>query len=564
MDNNNIKYIPITTIKEGQTFDKDYYQQKATPDTQSPKDGYYHVNVGVQVVDELKSATTIRVSEMEKKLFQLLMTVVRESGCGSTLRVAGGWVRDKLRGDNSHDIDIALDNMMGATFAELVNKHLEETHQEVHRIGVIQSNPDQSKHLETATVKVYDMWIDFVNLRSETYTEGSRIPTIDIGTPLEDALRRDLTINSLFFNINENLIQDYIGTAIKDLQLGIIRTPLPPLTTFLDDPLRVFRSIRFATRMYFAIDKYLMEAASNQQVKDAIHTKISHQRIAKEFDGMVTGPRPDLAIHLIQQLGLYQYLFALPPGYNELSKINYIDASCNYINQMMRLAHWGENSEELSTKRVRLLSALMIPFHTLTYKNPQNKNRIQTLIQYILLDHLKLSNKDYDDVILILDCAKMFLPLITQFQTNNTFNRKLVGLAMAKAGVLWRASLSIAMVIELPDHQFNFTFPMHDSEETPKIFNHHTHTHPHHQPMCDQSKNICLLYDQFCATIDTHGLIGCWSIKRLLDGNQVKEILQKAPGSWLAPVIQAIFEWQLENPTKTVDQCKEWLIATYK
>ena len=68
---------------------------------------------------------------------------------------------------------------------------------------MIKANSDKSKHLETATIKVDGVFVDLVNLRSEKYTEDSRVPVIEIGTPEEDAYRRDLTINSLFYNINE-------------------------------------------------------------------------------------------------------------------------------------------------------------------------------------------------------------------------------------------------------------------------------------------------------------------------------------------------------------------------
>lgn len=92
------------------------------------------------------------------------------------------------------------------------------------------------------------MFIDLVNLRSEKYTDDSRVPVIEIGSPEEDALRRDLTINALFYNINEQKVEDFTGKGLEDLQNGIIRTPLDPLQTFLDDPLRVLRTIRFACR----------------------------------------------------------------------------------------------------------------------------------------------------------------------------------------------------------------------------------------------------------------------------------------------------------------------------
>ena len=53
--------------------------------------------------------------------------------------------------------------------------------------------------------------VDFVNLRTETYAEDSRIPCVKMGTATEDAFRRDLTINALFFNINDGTVEDFTG-----------------------------------------------------------------------------------------------------------------------------------------------------------------------------------------------------------------------------------------------------------------------------------------------------------------------------------------------------------------
>ena len=83
----------------------------------------------------------------------------------------------------------------------LYHADLEFEHNASLQIAVITSNPEQSKHLETARMKLLDLEVDLVNLRSETYTD-SRIPQMTIGTPKQDAERRDLTINSLFYNIN--------------------------------------------------------------------------------------------------------------------------------------------------------------------------------------------------------------------------------------------------------------------------------------------------------------------------------------------------------------------------
>jgi tRNA nucleotidyltransferase/poly(A) polymerase len=77
--------------------------------------------------------------------------------------------------------------------------------------GVIKCNSAMSKHLETAVIKVQNQFIDLVNLRSEEYGEESRVPEIKIGTPEQDAYRRDLTINSMFYNINKGIIEDFTG-----------------------------------------------------------------------------------------------------------------------------------------------------------------------------------------------------------------------------------------------------------------------------------------------------------------------------------------------------------------
>ena len=87
------------------------------------------------------------------------------------------------------------------------------------------------------------------------------------GTPEQDAFRRDFTINSLFYNINTKEVEDYTGKGIEDMKLGVIRTPLAAKETFVDDPLRVLRAIRFASRFGFALDESLVEAASDDKVR---------------------------------------------------------------------------------------------------------------------------------------------------------------------------------------------------------------------------------------------------------------------------------------------------------
>ena len=137
-----------------------------------------------------ESHVLLELSPSEQRLFHVLQQAARLSKRNTTVRVAGGWVRDKLLGRTSADIDITLDNSTGRDFAEVVNEYLRAQGERTGSIGVIAANPDQSKHLETATCRVLEHWIDFVHLRTEEYDTESRIPRVAFGTALQvSALR---------------------------------------------------------------------------------------------------------------------------------------------------------------------------------------------------------------------------------------------------------------------------------------------------------------------------------------------------------------------------------------
>uniref|UniRef100_A0A7S4J078 Poly A polymerase head domain-containing protein n=1 Tax=Odontella aurita TaxID=265563 RepID=A0A7S4J078_9STRA len=385
----------------------------------SSEDNFPHHTVGSGSSDPLGGPTgpvigeTIDLSDEERELFKLLTQVVQETHLTSNLRVAGGWVRDKLLatdefrrarllegeedlddhhlerltskfkmkhegglgapgrqqpsagrqgtklvgreskkkasdipegvipkvdlrdngaaatllkpppnadsdGDDdeafleSHpvDIDVALDDMLGREFADALNAYLTNHGQSAAAVGVVLKNPEKSKHLETATMKVGDFWIDFVNLRAEEYTSDSRIPDLmRIGTAEEDAYRRDLTINALFYNINTGRVEDWTGRGFDDLRRGVVATPLPPLTTLLDDPLRVLRAVRFAARLRFAMDEDLRESARDGRVREALRQKVARERTGSEVDLMLRSPDPVGAMRLLIHLRLVDTVF---------------------------------------------------------------------------------------------------------------------------------------------------------------------------------------------------------------------------------------------------------------
>jgi tRNA nucleotidyltransferase/poly(A) polymerase len=98
---------------------------------------------------------------------------------------------------------------LGREFADYVKQYLPMIREQAVSIGMVLQNPEKSKHLETATLRDNQLWLDLVNLRAEQYAPGSRIPDVmRIGTAEEDAFRRDLTTNALFYNIQTDQVED--------------------------------------------------------------------------------------------------------------------------------------------------------------------------------------------------------------------------------------------------------------------------------------------------------------------------------------------------------------------
>ncbi|KAJ9644508.1 CCA tRNA nucleotidyltransferase, mitochondrial [Coniosporium tulheliwenetii] len=324
---------------------------------------------------------SIELTEVEKTLRQLLLDVAEFVDSPSAaedpesqaklpdqlarekvvLRFTGGWVRDKLLGVGSHDIDVAINKMTGFQFGLKLKEYLEipgnpekyglegvaspddkaadaGTTSKSRKVGglyKIEANPEKSKHLETVTTKILGLDIDLVNLRKETYTEDSRNPQMEFGTPEEDALRRDATVNALFYNLNTSTIEDFTGRGFEDMQKRIIRTPLEPYQTFMDDPLRVLRLIRFASRLGYTIDPAAEECMRNAEINEALRIKISRERVGIELEKMLKGPDPRSALNYINRLDLYETIFTDPtkkvtftpetahlqPAYEVVSKI---------------------------------------------------------------------------------------------------------------------------------------------------------------------------------------------------------------------------------------------------
>jgi tRNA nucleotidyltransferase/poly(A) polymerase len=523
---------------------------------------------------------TIQLTPLENTLKELLLDVakyVRERAIAAgaseadtphmVLRFTGGWVRDKLLGVDSHDIDVGISSMTGYQFGMALKGYLDipenlEKYKRNHPNGEmkeafvslhkIEANPEKSKHLETVTTKIFGLDIDLVNLRKETYTDDSRNPQMEFGTAEEDALRRDATINALFYNLNESKVEDLTGRGFSDMRDKIIRTPLEPYQTFRDDPLRVLRLIRFASRLGYQIDPNTERAMQNSDISAALKLKISRERVGTELEKMLkglqypvrfetephvnfgSGPDPRGALRFIDRLGLYHTIFA-----NHQDDISADTSSWSLAyNALESLLH-PEGPSKTTLEKVRdflmrsplesyhaWMIAALAPWSSVpprVAKGPKAKPFSPRAAE-VARDSLRSDNK----MISVLGDAAASWGSITDVKSsllegrmNGTAPevRQQIGLYIKSWKKDWRLCIVLAILQEI----------MRGGELLPVIQE----------------------YDKFISYIIQNDLQGVCEMKPIVNGAEIMKALEAKHGPWMSRALDMVFKWQLLHPEIT-------------
>ena len=209
--------------------------------------------------------------------------------------VVGGYVRDIFLERPSDDIDIVVVGSGIEVASELKKQLGRRAHLSVF------------KNFGTAQVKVGDMEVEFVGARKESYSHDSRKPIVENGTLEDDQNRRDFTINAMAICLNQRRFGELVDpfNGIADLEDGIIATPLDPVITFSDDPLRMMRCIRFATQLNFHIEEDTFIALQRMAERIKI---VSGERIEVELNKIIMAPHPSIGFEYLQRSGLLQII----------------------------------------------------------------------------------------------------------------------------------------------------------------------------------------------------------------------------------------------------------------
>ncbi|KAI1801834.1 hypothetical protein F4811DRAFT_532529 [Daldinia bambusicola] len=498
------------------------------------------------------ATTTIELTPKEAQLKDLLLDAAKfidESGETQDpviLRWAGGWVRDKLLGIESHDIDTAINTMTGEAFVlklrelcerpDTVEKHT-IAESDIGGLHKIAANPEKSKHLETATIRLFGYDVDFVNLRKETYAQDNRNPQMEFGTAEEDALRRDATVNALFYNLNTGKVEDFT-TGLVDMKSCLIRTPLEPFQTFMDDPLRVLRLVRFASRLEFTIDPAAEKVMGDPRVLDALRLKISRERVGVELEKMLKGKHPRKSLEYINDLGLYHTIFTDPSKKDmptpEISnwKIAYDCLDSLRLNKTPGSIYDLLVRSDEAAYYAWVLAAVC-PWENIESPKYSGKGKAPPpLVTLVVREGIKAPSKLCELTTAAHNNRAEIMSLVTAVSGKAPFitERDRFGMAIRQwnnKNCDWRLQVLYALL-----HEAMNTLGGETKEQVTK-------------------DEFLRKWQAFLDHLHELDVMEATSLKRLIDGTQLSKALGVKPGPWMTQALDVCVAWQLRHPEAT-------------
>ena len=243
----------------------------------------------------------LKTRELYKAILDELGVIIKGTEFDYHVYTVGGCERDMLLGLPVKDIDLVVDIPNGGIrFAKWLYENGHLTHEPVvyENYGTamfcLKSHPDFE--------------LEAVQTRKESYRDmTTRNPETAFGTIMDDCMRRDFTINSLYRSITTGMLQDFTGRGLKDLDNRIIRSCDDPDIIFREDPLRILRAIRFEAKL--GTEWRIEETTRMGMISNAYRIEIvSRERITDEFDKIIFSKGAMSGLLKLKRFGIMQFV----------------------------------------------------------------------------------------------------------------------------------------------------------------------------------------------------------------------------------------------------------------
>jgi tRNA nucleotidyltransferase/poly(A) polymerase len=340
---------------------------------------------------------------------------------GTKIYVVGGYVRDIILERPSKDIDLVIVEGDGVIFAKALQRHFQKKGVEVTKVATF-------PHYGTSQFLVEGIEVEIVRARKESYTPTTFKPEVIQGSLEDDIYRRDFTINTLAYLLNPRDepkgIVDLTRMGEKDLMRGIIRTPLDPLDTFYDDPTRIFRAIRFASKYNFRIEsqtqKALQQFFYDSKVEPPLRDRVQKFRLVPiehintELTKVIAQENPRKYLKLMKDLDILRFVL---PG---LDLLFYIEQNPRYHKHNVGRHTLNVLGNLKTSSLITRLAAIMHDYGKMTHTTIDEEGEIHTYrheiskLPEIALKRLKYPNKVIANVTHIIKMHMCLYPPLKQ------------------------------------------------------------------------------------------------------------------------------------------------------
>ena len=257
---------------------------------------------------------------IDKDIFRLISLIADRLNV--ECYVVGGFVRDLLLNkEGPKDIDILV---IGDGIA--LSKKVVELLPNKQEVKIF-------KNFGTSMILFEGMEIEFVGARKESYSRDSRNPLVEKGTFEDDLNRRDFTINTMTISLNKDNYGEFIDKfkGLEDLENKIIKTPYEADITYSDDPLRMFRAVRFASQLDFEIEENSFNAIIKNRDRIDI---LSKERIIEEVNKILLSPNPSVGFLLLDKCNILEKILPELTNLKGVEIINDIGHKDNFYHTL--------------------------------------------------------------------------------------------------------------------------------------------------------------------------------------------------------------------------------------
>lgn len=498
------------------------------------------------------SSTYFILNDEEKKIFDFLLDVNKYYNLNITFRASGEWIRDKILHYPTNKIEIILDNIDSIQFSRIVQEYIQNNPNV--SITSDPSHLSQFRRFETAVLNIFNVQLNFINLKPKhKIAEDEK----GVESAFYKAHLKDFTINSLYYNINEDTIEDFTRKGISDMVEGLISTPHNPYSMLSKYPINALRAIYYSIKYNFEIEKYLRITMCNKDIKNIVLSRVPQRKRNYELGLILRLPHATKAIKLIYEMDYFDCLIPFPDieyEFNDWDRT--LVKQALYYNELYSLIinndHITNMKRSLTEDERAVFHYLSLVLNMITCEGIEKiSSRIKKTLISANITTLNI-NRTASSII-----EKSYLLFYILQRILHSLDSQLKDMTTAESANF----VLDVMRSKFPQDFIKFVTLIRKSKHYWPFVVLYTSMHKFVGNDSVQSINF---ESALVQAIKDRNIDNVITMELILDGNDIQEILKIGCCPLIGTVLDSLYVWQLSNLDATREEAIEYVLENFK